>query len=48
MVEKFGQVDVLINNAGLSSYGAVDEVSYETFEKVINVNMWGVVYGTLP
>ena len=46
VVSKFGQVDVLINNAGLTSTGAVDEVSYEVFEKVINVNMWGVVYGT--
>lgn len=46
VVEKFGQVDVVINNAGLTSNGPLDEVSYETFERVINVNMWGVVYGT--
>jgi NAD(P)-dependent dehydrogenase (short-subunit alcohol dehydrogenase family) len=45
VVEKFGQVDVLINNAGLTSVGPIDEVTYETFERVINVNMWGVVYG---
>jgi len=46
VAEKFGQVDVVVNNAGLTSAGAIDEVSYETFEKIINVNMWGVVYGT--
>jgi NAD(P)-dependent dehydrogenase (short-subunit alcohol dehydrogenase family) len=46
VVKKFGVVDVVINNAGLSSSGPLDEVSYETFERVINVNMWGVVYGT--
>jgi NAD(P)-dependent dehydrogenase (short-subunit alcohol dehydrogenase family) len=45
VVEKFGQVDVLINNAGLASVGMVDEVSYEAFHRVIDVNMWGVVYG---
>ena len=45
VVEKYGQVDVVINNAGLTSVGLLDEVSYETFERVINVNMWGVVYG---
>lgn len=45
VVEKFGQVDVLINNAGLTSVGPIEEVSYEAFERVINVNMWGVVYG---
>lgn len=45
VVEKFGQVDVLVNNAGLACVGVVDEVSYEAFERVIDVNMWGVVYG---
>ena len=45
VVEKYGRVDVVINNAGLASVGLLDEVSYETFERVINVNMWGVVYG---
>lgn len=45
VVQHYGQVDVVINNAGLTSIGLLDEVSYETFERVINVNMWGVVYG---
>jgi NAD(P)-dependent dehydrogenase (short-subunit alcohol dehydrogenase family) len=45
VVQKFGQVDVMINNAGLASVGLLDEVSYEAFQRVINVNMWGVVYG---
>ncbi len=45
VMEKFGQVDVLINNAGLTSVGSIDAVSYEAFERVISVNMWGVVYG---
>lgn len=46
VVGKFGHVDVVINNAGIASQGNLDEVDYEVFEKVINVNMWGVVYGT--
>lgn len=46
VVEKFGQVDVVVNNAGITSVGPLDEVSYETFEQIINVNMWGVVYGS--
>jgi len=45
VVDKYGQVDVVINNAGLTSVGLLDEVTYETFERIINVNMWGVVYG---
>jgi butyryl-CoA dehydrogenase len=39
VVQKFGQVDVMINNAGLASVGLLDEVSYEAFQRVINVNM---------
>ncbi len=45
VLSKFGQVDILINNAALSAPGPLDKVSYESFERVINVNMWGVVYG---
>lgn len=45
VMAKFGQVDVVVNNAGITSVGSLDEVSYETFERIINVNMWGVVYG---
>lgn len=46
VVEKFGQVDIVINNAGIASKGFVDEVTDEVFEKVININMWGVIYGS--
>jgi len=45
VVKKFKQVDIVINNAGISSRGTIEEHSYETFEKVIAVNMWGVIYG---
>ena len=43
VVKAFGQVDVVINNAGIASKGYLDEVDYATFERVINVNMWGVI-----
>ncbi|MEM6317240.1 MAG: SDR family oxidoreductase [Bacteroidota bacterium] len=44
---KFGQVDIVINNAGIAlpSYN-VEGVPYDEFEKLINVNLWGVIYGT--
>lgn len=41
-----GGCDAIINNAGLAVVGSIEEVSYEEFEKVIDVNMWGVIYGT--
>ena len=41
-----GQVDIVINNAGVAVLQPLDQVSYEDFEWVMNVNFWGVVYGT--
>ncbi len=46
VVNRFGHVDIVINNAGISSYGPFDELSFDVIEKVINVNLWGVVYGS--
>lgn len=42
---RHGGADVIINNAGLTVRGSIEEVSYEDFELVIGVNMWGVIYG---
>jgi len=42
-----GQIDIVINNAGVAVLQPIDEVSQEDFEWVMNVNFWGVVYGTL-
>jgi NAD(P)-dependent dehydrogenase (short-subunit alcohol dehydrogenase family) len=45
-VEKqHGGADVIVNNAGLTVRAALETVSYEDFELVIGVNMWGVIYG---
>ncbi|MBO93281.1 MAG: 2-deoxy-D-gluconate 3-dehydrogenase [Opitutales bacterium] len=39
---EFGRVDVLVNNAGINVRGAIDEVSYEDFKKVQDINVNGV------
>lgn len=41
IVEKYGRIDALINNAGISSVGNLDELSYEAIERVLNVNVLG-------
>jgi NAD(P)-dependent dehydrogenase (short-subunit alcohol dehydrogenase family) len=41
-----GGADIVINNAGLTVRASIEEISYEDFELVIDVNMWGVIYGT--
>ena len=40
-MERFGRVDVLVNNAGAFDGGAIDELSLETWEKVMAVNLRG-------
>ena len=41
-LEEFGHIDVLINNAGVNIRGAIDEVSFEDFKKVQDINVNGV------
>ena len=38
-----GEIDVLINNAGILSYDTIEEESQETIEAVMNTNYFGVV-----
>jgi NAD(P)-dependent dehydrogenase (short-subunit alcohol dehydrogenase family) len=40
-VERFGQLDILVNNAGVFDGGPLDELSLETWEKVMAVNLRG-------
>ncbi|MEE4194632.1 MAG: SDR family oxidoreductase [Anaerolineae bacterium] len=43
VVNQFGRLDVLINNAGMSSRGLFEETSLESFQKVIDINFVGAV-----
>lgn len=42
IIEQFGQVDVLFNNAGISGVGALHEVESDLWDRVMNVNIRGV------
>ena len=39
---EFGKIDILINNAGVNIRGPIDEVSFEDFQKVQDINVNGV------
>ena len=40
-IDAFGKIDILINSAGINIRGAIDEVTLEDFNKVIQVNVSG-------
>ena len=40
-VERFGRVDVLVNNAGISRHRPIHEMTVEMFEAVMRVNVTG-------
>jgi NAD(P)-dependent dehydrogenase (short-subunit alcohol dehydrogenase family) len=44
--QRHGGADVIINNAGVAVRASIEDIDYEDFEFVMNVNFWGVVYGT--
>ena len=44
---EFGGFDTWVNNAGVSIFGMVDEVSIEDMHRMFATNYWGVVYGSL-
>jgi short-subunit dehydrogenase len=41
-----GGVDMIINNAGVAVSESVEDITYEDFQWLFNINFWGVVYGT--
>ena len=42
VIKSEGRIDVLVNNAGYGSYGAVEDVSIEEARKQFDVNLFGV------
>lgn len=46
VVKQHGRADIIINNAGVAVMDTVEDVSYDDFEWVMNIDFWGVVYGT--
>jgi NADP-dependent 3-hydroxy acid dehydrogenase YdfG len=44
--ERFGNANLVINNAGVAVGADVKDLSYEDFEWIMGINFWGVVHGT--
>ena len=45
-LEAFGRVDAVLNVAGIGSFGMVADLSVDDYQKVLSVNLTGVVLGT--
>ncbi|MDE6439898.1 MAG: SDR family NAD(P)-dependent oxidoreductase, partial [Bacteroidales bacterium] len=43
---RFGRIDVLINNAGISMRGLFEECNLDVLRRLVDVNFWGVTYCT--
>ncbi len=46
VVSDHGKVNLIFNNAGVALGSTVEGMSYEELAWVMNINFWGVVYGT--
>ncbi len=45
-IEKFGGIDILINNAGISMRALFKDLDLDVIKRVMDINFWGTVYCT--
>ena len=46
VVQQFGRVNVVVNNAGVALAGDFTDLEYNDIDWIVGVNFWGVVHGT--
>jgi NADP-dependent 3-hydroxy acid dehydrogenase YdfG len=46
VVQDFGRVNVVVNNAGVALAGDLTDLEYADMDWIIGINFWGVVHGT--
>ncbi len=44
-VERYGKLDVIVNNAGVACISRIDELDTDGWEEMIDINIKGVLYG---
>jgi short-subunit dehydrogenase len=44
VLEKYGKLDILINNAGIGHHDELEDTDLPTWQKLIDVNLWGPLY----
>ena len=43
----YGRLDYLFNNAGVGTGGDVRDLDQNEWQRILSVNLWGVIYGSL-
>jgi NAD(P)-dependent dehydrogenase (short-subunit alcohol dehydrogenase family) len=46
-IREFGRIDTWVNNAGVSIYGRLEQISIEDARRLFDTNYWGMVQGSL-
>ena len=46
--EKYGRIDILINNAGISDSTKIDDYTSEKFAKIMQLNVNAIINGIMP
>ena len=46
-IQKFGKIDVLVNNAGISMRAMFKDLELDVIRRLMDVNFWGTVYCTM-
>jgi NAD(P)-dependent dehydrogenase (short-subunit alcohol dehydrogenase family) len=47
VIQRFGRIDLLINNAGIIQVAPLDALGLDDFRQAMDINFWGVVNTTL-
>jgi NAD(P)-dependent dehydrogenase (short-subunit alcohol dehydrogenase family) len=44
-LERFGRVDIVCNNAGISTFNTIENQTLQDWRWVLDVDLWGVIHG---